>query len=170
MTRKELNIEYQKYLLDTNRYRRQLFSLEIIESKSPKEVKEFFKEKGLKECTRCGMIKPVDEHGKSAKCKRCETFIRDQQKKIQAEKDPEFKLRLKLKPYNYTPEEYVKLEELANNKCQLCGKEFKDDKDKHLDHCHKSKKVRGLLCTECNLGLGLFEDSIVNLKRAMEYL
>lgn len=40
----------------------------------------------------------------------------------------------------------------------------------HVDHCHTTGKVRGLLCSSCNTGLGLFKDSSNNLIRAIEYL
>lgn len=39
-----------------------------------------------------------------------------------------------------------------------------------LDHCHKTKKTRGFLCTPCNVGLGFFRDQAQNLRRAAEYL
>lgn len=40
----------------------------------------------------------------------------------------------------------------------------------HVDHCHVSGTVRGLLCRSCNQGLGHFEDEIERLHRAAEYL
>lgn len=40
----------------------------------------------------------------------------------------------------------------------------------HVDHCHESKRVRGLLCTHCNVGLGMFKDSPALLASASEYL
>lgn len=171
MTRKELNVEYQKYLIDPQRYRKQYFDdLTVFDGLTPYQLRSFFKEKGLKECTRCGMIRSIEEHGKESRCKRCTTMKRDQERKKQAERDALFKLKIKLKPYNCTPEQYLLLEELADNKCQICGEEFKDEKDKHLDHCHKTKNIRGLLCTECNLGLGLFKDDTDTLKKVIGYL
>ncbi len=40
----------------------------------------------------------------------------------------------------------------------------------HADHNHRTKEVRGLLCSNCNLGLGLFGDSSRTLTRAARYL
>lgn len=40
----------------------------------------------------------------------------------------------------------------------------------HVDHCHKTGKIRGLLCSRCNVGVGYFEDSQERLQAAVEYL
>jgi hypothetical protein len=39
----------------------------------------------------------------------------------------------------------------------------------HVDHCHKTGKIRGVLCKYCNLGLGWFK-TIEFLQRALDYL
>lgn len=59
-----------------------------------------------------------------------------------------------------------------DGKCEICGttdpKGFY--KKFHTDHDHKTGVVRGLLCDQCNKGLGNFKDSIVFLKSAVRYL
>ena len=40
----------------------------------------------------------------------------------------------------------------------------------HVDHCHETEKVRGLLCRTCNVGLGHFKDNATVLRLAAEYL
>lgn len=54
-----------------------------------------------------------------------------------------------------------------DGRCAICHKEL--DKP-HLDHDHKTGKVRGILCPTCNWGLGMFKDSIRNLASAIVYL
>jgi hypothetical protein len=50
--------------------------------------------------------------------------------------------------------------------CNICGSSDK----LHLDHCHSSKKVRGMLCHKCNRALGFFNDSSETLRKAAEYI
>ena len=40
----------------------------------------------------------------------------------------------------------------------------------HVDHCHKTGKVRGILCFNCNAGLGKFGDDVEVMRLAVEYL
>lgn len=54
-------------------------------------------------------------------------------------------------------------------KCAICPFIFSDG-NYHIDHDHKTGKVRGLLCSACNTGIGLFKDSPLLLVRAMEYI
>ena len=63
-----------------------------------------------------------------------------------------------------------------DNRCALCNQSFTETP--HIDHSHaccRSRKncgkcQRGLLCKDCNLGLGRFKDSIETLERAIQYL
>lgn len=65
-----------------------------------------------------------------------------------------------------------------NNCCAICKMpEFitngvKSQKEKMLaiDHCHKTLKIRGLLCHKCNVSLGALNDSIDTLQSAIDYL
>jgi len=57
-----------------------------------------------------------------------------------------------------------------NNLCAICHNEFKPFKDIHIDHNHITGKVRGLLCSKCNMSLGGFDDKINNLESAIIYL
>ena len=77
--------------------------------------------------------------------------------------------------YEISVEEYLALALKQNGCCAICGgrnKEGPQRRAQHLavDHCHASEKVRGLLCTNCNLGLGNFQDSPAFLRLAAAYL
>jgi len=74
--------------------------------------------------------------------------------------------------------EYAKLLDEQNNVCAICkkpeyiinGKINRIPKRLSIDHCHKSGKIRGLLCHRCNVSLGSFNDSIETLQSAIDYL
>tara|TARA_R100000365_G_C2732526_1_gene62509 strand:- start:268 stop:669 length:402 start_codon:yes stop_codon:yes gene_type:complete len=71
--------------------------------------------------------------------------------------------------YNLTEEQFKNMIIDCNNKCTICEQSFNDIK-MCIDHSHDTGKVRGLLCDDCNKALGLFKDSTVNLKNAIDYL
>lgn len=88
---------------------------------------------------------------------------------------PEIKLkaksRLLKKFYGLTMEEYFEILEKQNNSCAICGIEVKPFvKTTHIDHCHKTNKIRGILCHYCNTGIGSLKDSVAILKKAIEYI
>lgn len=70
--------------------------------------------------------------------------------------------------YGVTPEQFEAMREAQNNQCPLCLETF--TATPHVDHCHKTGKVRGLLCSNCNTALGLLQDSPENILRAISYL
>lgn len=53
--------------------------------------------------------------------------------------------------------------------CAICKTSLLDKKV-HIDHCHVTTKVRGVLCELCNKGLGQFKDNIASLENAIKYL
>ena len=67
----------------------------------------------------------------------------------------------------YTPDR-DKLIKKQNNKCKICNNIF--DKAPHVDHCHTTGKIRGMLCKNCNLGIGNLQDSVDVLQNAINYL
>lgn len=73
--------------------------------------------------------------------------------------------------YGMNLDEYNQLFILQNGRCDICGV-HQDNLKKSLsvDHCHKTNKIRGLLCNTCNTGLGYFKDSEENLSQAIQYL
>jgi hypothetical protein len=65
-----------------------------------------------------------------------------------------------------------KLKLLSNGKplkCAICGKPLKWG-NSHVDHDHKTGKLRGVLCMACNYGIGCFKDSEAILRSAIKYL
>src|SRR2546428_12923650 len=77
--------------------------------------------------------------------------------------------RSQLKIYGITEEVFNALFEEQNGLCAIC-KQPELYRKLSVDHDHLTSKVRGLLCSRCNTGLGLFKDSKVFLEAAIIYL
>ena len=72
--------------------------------------------------------------------------------------------------YGITTEE--KKEKIKNqgSVCAICREQFKNGLNTHVDHCHNTNKIRGILCANCNRGLGKFKDSPELLRFAALYI
>jgi hypothetical protein len=92
-----------------------------------------------------------------------------QSRKVSKQKRMEYRLR---KEFGLTLEEYQCIGDRQKWKCAICGADKADARGHrlHVDHCHATGKVRGLLCGKCNTAIGRFKDSIEYLHRAVEYL
>jgi len=73
-------------------------------------------------------------------------------------------------------DEYDSMHENQNGVCAICGgretrpKPNGEPKRLSVDHCHKTGRIRGLLCSGCNTALGLFNDDIELILKAAMYL
>jgi hypothetical protein len=73
--------------------------------------------------------------------------------------------------YGVSQEQFNELLAAQNSACALCfTTEPKGRGSFHVDHCHATGVVRGLLCHSCTTALGLFRDDTALLMRATEYL
>ena len=72
--------------------------------------------------------------------------------------------------YNISREDYVNLIKSQNNLCKICKAKPSKHRSLCIDHCHKTLKIRGLLCDKCNTGLANFKDNIILLQNAIDYL
>lgn len=135
-----------------------------------------------KVCSKCGIEKNIecfDYHTKGRdrrhpQCKDCRSkyeAIRYQNNKevIKArskQQRPYSYIREYKKKYGLTQEQYENIRVKQGGLCAIC----KQPKKLVIDHCHKTKKVRGLLCDRCNRAIGQFEDSTILLQNAVKYL
>jgi hypothetical protein len=77
--------------------------------------------------------------------------------------------------YGLTPEDYDKLLEFQNHRCKICNgtetnRSRRGFRALSVDHDHKTGKIRGLLCDNCNHMLGQAGDNPTILLRAIQYL
>ena len=108
----------------------------------------------LHECDTCHQKKEIDLFSKRCgkrreRCKEC-----DRKNKLQVR-------------YGITAGQYDVMKTRQKGKCLICDK--KTDR-LVIDHCHKTKKVRGLLCNGCNTSLGLMKENLNILYKAIQYL
>lgn len=148
----------------------------------------------MKRCTKCGEKKPKSEfynykslNGKChSSCKKCcrkasIKWGKENRKRKNANErkrraaNPIIDKETPLKRFGLTFENYQQMLEAQNGVCKICGKPEKSkrkDKLKRLavDHDHKTKHLRGLLCSKCNMLIGLAQDNIQTLESAIKYL
>ena len=75
------------------------------------------------------------------------------------------------KKYGITSAEWDTLFTKQGKKCAICRADEPGGKFAwHTDHCHDTKRVRGILCHNCNHGLGMFRDDVARLRTAINYL
>ena len=130
--------------------------------------------KRTKRCPKCEEIKPKsdfhkDKSKKDGLCSYCKSCIKESDRKYyQAGNVRKHQLKSK---YGITPDEYDLNLELQDHACKICKVDASEFTRKlHVDHCHTTGAVRGLLCPPCNKGLGDFKDDIMLLEEAIEYL
>lgn len=87
--------------------------------------------------------------------------------------DPAKSRNWTLAKYGLNHNEFGKIFAAQKGKCAICRKADvgrKGSTTLHVDHCHKTRMVRGLLCNGCNNGLGRFKDDPTLLRKAIAYL
>lgn len=78
--------------------------------------------------------------------------------------------RSSLKSFGITTEDYDRMLAKQEGSCAICGSPCSTGRRLAVDHDHNSGTVRGLLCMDCNTGLGKFCDDPTRLHRAAIYL
>ena len=135
-------------------------------------------------CSTCKEHKPVSSFSWDAGrgqpkriCKVCHAEAEKARRAVPANRDY-MRVWLLKKNYGITAEEYHALYDSQEGRCAVCQDEvpnlLKYDGDGRrvvaLDHCHDSGRIRGILCRDCNVGLGTFRDDPNRLRSAIEYL
>jgi len=150
----------------------------------------------MKVCAKCRVLKPVDffsldrstSDGFRSYCRDCAQVYwgihRAKNKEKLNQKAREYRAKdpskvrrsvrrsaLKTK-YRLTEIEFNQLVLKQGNRCAICSREFLPGVQIDVDHVHESNpiKVRGLLCSNCNNGIGRFKDSPEFLQNAIDYL
>lgn len=145
-----------------------------------KDCRKCLTDKGLRKCTRCSEVKVLllDFWATKSVCIVCCTAASERYTEKVATKQawlqrPEWerKLHIVLKTkYKIGIDEYKALLERQGGLCAICKRPPVGNRRLAVDHCHRTGHVRALLCINCNLGLGNFQDSAELLMLAAKYL
>jgi recombination endonuclease VII len=76
------------------------------------------------------------------------------------------------KTYQLSPAKLALMLAAQNWQCAICARSFRSisKRERHIDHDHRTGRVRGLLCRECNLLLGHARDDVMVLRGAIDHL
>ena len=150
----------------------------------------------MKICNKCHQEKDItdfDRHpdckfGVSGVCKKCKNTSRKEQDRLHPERKKKWRKQSYQKNKDKAKEQYlvyhygINLKEFEyllqkqNNLCAICQKsetvkhQSGTPKQLSVDHDHETGKIRGLLCYNCNRGIGHLQDNVEILKSAISYL
>lgn len=134
-------------------------------------------------CSKCGEAKSLlefyprsDRPSFRSDCKAC---VNARSRAYYRENAESVKTQVRATYYSITPSAIADMREAQGNRCAVCGVSERDSgRTLHVDHDHAccpgkrscGKCVRGLLCHNCNIGLGAFGDSVEKMQAAIAYL
>jgi hypothetical protein len=132
-------------------------------------------------CPKCGKPKDktyIDKSRQTVRhgsyCQKCfSKYMKEYRKKKREQNIAGYRKNERqgnLKRYGLTIKAYEQMIAKQNGKCKICGGEPNGKGRLHVDHCHETGKIRGLLCHSCNTGIGLFKHNVVLLAKASKYL
>jgi hypothetical protein len=132
-----------------------------------------------RKCTRCLAL--TDEPGEFAKCSACKVLIASEQAAIKAAEEAAAAASLwrarssSVAQYGLDYDSTVAMHVEQGGRCAGCRKHVRIaglgvGERAHIDHCHRTGVVRGLLCRRCNAWLGRINDDAAWLERLAAYL
>lgn len=125
-------------------------------------------------CTICGLLKKYPDdfyQGQGRQCRSCKYERYKHWYKTPRGKYVIRRHNLK-RLFGITPEQYDRLLAKQSGVCAICGRHPDPSEPRrfHVDHCHSTGRVRGILCGQCNSGIGKLKDDPALLERAAAYL
>lgn len=145
---------------------------------------------GTKPCPKCEEVKPLDQfsrskhtkHGYQVYCKSCQyrrhnewrrnnlSYVAAKQKKHRQANPDRHAGYARKRAYGLAPGQFERLLETQQGRCAICKTAEPGGKGFHVDHCHSTGVIRGILCTRCNVGIGSLRHDPEILAAAIYYL
>lgn len=116
-------------------------------------------------CCRCEGPIAVEKRVGTLYCST-ECYKRTMHRRILQQAPAKHRQRL----YGLTPEQYEAMLEAQGQRCAICRTDTPNGKGWQIDHDHATGRIRGILCTNCNSGLGRFKDDPARFRAAAAYL
>lgn len=117
-----------------------------------------------KEAANLRRVCPTCGGRNKTKLEHCPACYADARERLSAARRKKLKSK-----YNLSGPWYLWWSDLLEGKCRICNAVPYND-ILCVDHDHETGEVRGLLCSQCNTGLGMFRDNPELLTRARKYL
>lgn len=130
-------------------------------------------------CTSCRQVLPVSAFAirtdtkvprVRSNCKACLAANQTQKNRENHSDAQVYWWARQLAKYGLTPKEWSELFASQDYACAVCGTKDNGKKRFHVDHDHESGRVRGILCTKCNVGIGGLKDDPEIVYKAYQYL
>jgi len=96
--------------------------------------------------------------------------IHNRQPHVRAKESARHADQIRRAQYGMSLKEYNRILESQGGVCLICKRTNRSGRRLAVDHCHVSKKNRGLLCDRCNRGIGFFGEDTERMKAAIAYL
>jgi hypothetical protein len=118
----------------------------------------------------------IDSKKLNSWCKDCKNISRKERRRHTPDCKKKAKQYYLKQWYGLSVEQYESMYEKQKGSCAICNVLLSLTQDGpkgnrvHVDHCHRTGKVRGLLCTKCNTILGMANDNASTLAAAIIYL
>ena len=147
-----------------------------VKCKEEKPVQEFNQSKPRKDglypyCKHCSQKAKLEIRIKNPISEDTRKLYKNNYRSKYPFRQKEYDRRRALAKFKLTLEEYKTMLNSQDNCCAICKKHEESSKvSLAVDHCHTTNKIRGLLCSNCNTALGLFNDSKELLQVAILYL
>lgn len=140
----------------------------------------------MRRCSRCEQVKPANEFANHAWCRGCLSVYSKGLKKTPESKARHAALEAQrrasspaylrerasriAKCYGITIEDYARIINRQGGDCASCGDELDMGKKTCIDHCHRTGRVRGILCANCNFAVGHVKESAERARKIAHYI